>query len=421
MPTSRSKPARDATGWGRAVLGCLLESPESWAEASQLTPEHFFGDDQRIFAAIQGLNARHCDADLVSVVLELGDRVPANYVSGLVDGVVKPNLQTYVRRLREASQQRKLGHLIEKLRAATSNEERLAILPEMQALLSAPDVALDWRTLFHTKEEIEQAPPLTFAIEGFLQDQGINLIGALPGHGKTLCMLATVRALLEGGKLFTKFQATRLAEKVVYLIPEAAIGPFAARLKTFRLIDYVGDRLFIQTLSSKEPLLLTDPRLLKACEGADVFLDTAIRFMQGDENDASEQRAFAQSLFNLQRAGARTITGAHHSPKAFSKDTVMTLENVLRGSGDIGAMLCTAWGLKQIDPVTNQIYVANVKPRDFQPPEPFIIQGRPSLDQTGYFEMPYPPGYAGALEDHKPHGAGQSCLTKIRKLRKLAD
>src|SRR5262249_878441 len=333
MPTSRSKPARDATGWGRAVLGCLLESPESWAEASQLTPEHFFGDDQRIFAAIQGLNARHCDADLVSVVLELGDRVPANYVSGLVDGVVKPNLQTYVRRLREASQQRKLGHLIEKLRAATSNEERLAILPEMQALLSAPDVALDWRTLFHTKEEIEQAPPLTFAIEGFLQDQGINLIGALPGHGKTLCMVATVRALLEGGKLFTKFQATRLAEKVVYLIPEAAIGPFAARLKTFRLIDYVGDRLFIQTLSSKEPLLLTDPRLLKACEGADVFLDTAIRFMQGDENDASEQRAFAQSLFNVQRAGARTITGAHHSRKMCYGDQA-TLE---RCSARLGA------------------------------------------------------------------------------------
>jgi AAA domain/DnaB-like helicase N terminal domain len=401
MPTSRFS-AATVTRWGRAVLGCLLESPDLWPHAAQLTPEHFSGDEQKIFAAIQGLHERQCDADIVSVVAELGDKVPAEYVSGLVDGVVKPNLPSYVRRLQEASQERKLGRLIEKLQAAKSNDERLTILPEMHELLSIQETAQDWRTLFHTREEIEQAPPLTFAIEGFLQEQGVTLIGGLAGHGKTLCMLAMARALLEGGKLFTKFQATRPAEKVLYLIPEAGSGPFAARLRTFRLMDYIGDRLFVQTLSSREPLSLTDPRLLKASEGADVFLDTAIRFMQGDENDASEQRAFAQSLFNLQRAGARTITGAHHSPKAFSKDTVMTLENVLRGSGDIGAMLCTAWGLKQIDPASNRIYIANVKPRDFYPCEPFIIKGRPSLDQTGYFEMTDPPGFAGNLSEHTP-------------------
>ena len=180
--------------------------------------------------------------------------------------------------------------------------------------------------------------------------------------------------------------------------------PFSARLRTFRLTEYLGDRLFVQTLSAKTPLTLTDPRLLTAAEGADIFLDTAIRFMQGDENDASEQRAFAESLFRLQAAGARTITGAHHSPKAFSKDNVMTLENVLRGSGDIGAMLCTAWGLKQIDPATNSIYIANVKPRDFQPCEPFIIKGRPCLDETGYFEMTHPPGFAGTLSEHRDVG-----------------
>ena len=123
-------------------------------------------------------------------------------------------------------------------------------------------------------------------------------------------------------------------------------------------MEYVGSRLFVQTLSAKNPLRLADPRLLKAAEGANVFLDTAVRFMQGDENDASEQRAFSASLFNLQAAGALTIAGAHHSPKVFSKDNVMTLENVLRGSGDIGAMLCTAWGLEQIDAATNSIYIA---------------------------------------------------------------
>jgi hypothetical protein len=142
--------------------------------------------------------------------------------------------------------------------------------------------------------------------------------------------------------------------------------------------------------------------LLDAVKGSDVFLDTAIRFMVGDENSASEQKLFADTLFGLQRAGARTITGAHHSPKSFGKDTFMTLENVLRGSGDIGAMLTTCWGLSQIDAASNRIFVQNVKARDFLPCEPFIIQGRPSINEIGYFELTHPPGFASSLGDNKP-------------------
>jgi AAA domain/Homeodomain-like domain len=259
-----------------------------------------------------------------------------------------------------------------------------------------------WRSLFHSYDEIMSAPPVRFAIEGFLQEDGITLIGGLAGHGKTLCMLAMTQALLEGGKLFHHFPVTKIAERVIYLIPEASLGPFSARLKTFHLEQQVHDgRLFCRTLSSPGALPLTDTRLLEAVKGADVFLDTAIRFMVGEENSATEQKVFAETLFNLQRAGARTITGAHHSPKSFGKDSFMTLENVLRGSGDIGAMLATCWGLAQIDDSQNRIFVQNVKPRDFLPCQPFIIQGRPSINETGYFELTEPPGFAGCLADHK--------------------
>src|SRR4029077_16858091 len=126
------------------------------------------------------------------------------------------------------------------------------------------------------------------------------------------------------------------ADRVMYLIPEAGLGPFSSRLKTFHLEEHIRDgRLFYRTLSAEGQLSLTDPRLLEAVKGADVFLDTAIRFMVGDENSAAEQKLFADNLFGLQRAGARTVTGAHHSPKSFGKENFMTLENVLRGSGDI--------------------------------------------------------------------------------------
>jgi len=82
----------------------------------------------------------------------------------------------------------------------------------------------------------------------------------------------------------------------------------------------------------------------------------------------------------------------------------MTLENMLRGSGDIGAMAATVWGLSQVNAESNTIFVQNVKARDFAPPEAFIIEGRPSIDQKGSFELTHPPGFAGVLGDHKNQG-----------------
>jgi len=261
----------------------------------------------------------------------------------------------------------------------------------------------NWRALFHTYEDFLNAPPLRFAIEGFLQEAGITLIGGLAGQGKTLVMLAMTQAMLAGKALFDYFAVPRTSDRVLYLIPECSIGPFRERLKLFRLEDHVrSDRLFVHTLSVKEQISLTDSRILKAAEGADIFLDTAVRFMNGAE-DVEPSRMFAQTLFGLLSAGARTITGAHHAPKGFESQDRMTLENILRGSGDIGAMLSTAWGLRQIDANSNRIFVQNVKARDFEPCPPFIIEGRPHLDDAAQFRMIAKPGEAGELRDYVPH------------------
>jgi hypothetical protein len=259
----------------------------------------------------------------------------------------------------------------------------------------------DWRSLFHTKDETDNAPPLKFAIEGFLQQDGITLIGGLAGHGKTLLMLNLAKSLIEGGSLFQylPFEVNGTARRVIYLVPESGLGPFVHRLKLFSLDKHVGSKLFYRTLSAKEHLALDDARLMDAVAGADVFLDTAVRFMPGDENSAADQREFANTLFKLQAAGARTITGAHHAPKNYERFDSMTLENTLRGSGDIGAMLATCWAVKQTDKATNRLYIRNVKPRDFEPCEPFAIEGRPHIDQQGQFLMVAQPGQA---ESPKP-------------------
>jgi hypothetical protein len=212
-----------------------------------------------------------------------------------------------------------------------------------------------------------------------------------------------------------RFRVTRKASRVIYLIPESGLGPFVHRLKIFGLLPHVeSGRFLYRTLSAREDVTLDDPRILKAVEGADVFLDTAVRFLPGDENSATDQGKFAKTLFHLQAAGARTITGAHHAPKSFETKEHMTLENALRGSGDIGAMAATCWVVKQTDKASTRLFVKNVKPRDFEPCEPFELERRPYIDQTGQFVMSKAPGEADAPTVEKLNKkAGQQAEARV--------
>jgi hypothetical protein len=259
----------------------------------------------------------------------------------------------------------------------------------------------EWRGIFHSIDEFENAPPLSFAIDQFLQADGITLIGGLSGHGKTLVMLAMTRSLLTGEALFDWFEVPRTAERVLYLIPESSIAAFWSRIKLFRLEEHIRtDRLLVRTLSHPVQAGLNDPRILQAAQGADVFLDTAVRFMDGNENDVENSRNFAKDLFQLLAAGARTISGAHHSAKSADGVDRMTLENTLRGSGDLGAMVACAWAIRQVDAESNRIYVSNLKAREFAACCPFVLEGRPHLNECGTFKMVEEPGQTGPLRKY---------------------
>ena len=145
-------------------------------------------------------------------------------------------------------------------------------------------------------------------------------------------------------------------------------------------------------------------------EGADIFLESVVRFTTGNENDAENIRRFSDVMFRLLQAGARTITGCHHSPKSFEAAQGMSLENILRGSGDLGAMISTCWGIRQIDAARNRIYVENVKCRDFQPCAAFILQGRPHIDVTGEFVAHAKPGEAEDLRSYLQQKGGRPLL-----------
>lgn len=283
----------------------------------------------------------------------------------------------------------------------------------------------NWRQVFHSLEDFENAPPLSFAVEGFLQNEAITAIAGLSGHGKTFVALSIIKALLFGPcKLWGLFPVLQRAERVVYLIPESSITPFKHRLQLLGVYSEIAsDRLLTRTLSKGPTPKLDDKSILYAVKGAHVVIDTGVRFVgDADESSASEvARGLSEDLLALLRAGARSVLPLFHSAKAFGKEQTMTLENMIRGSGELGAILATAWGIKQIDRATNSIHVENLKPRDFQPCGPFQLVGRPHIDKDGDFALLKSPDECGALSDEQPSQRGDQRSNKAKQESRMAN
>jgi hypothetical protein len=257
-------------------------------------------------------------------------------------------------------------------------------------------------SLFDTREEFDAlGTDLAWVIEGIAHEEEITVVGGLPKDFKTWFLLSVVKSLLTGESLFGYFKVARLAERVIYFIPEASRRSFYHRLRVMKLDQFIGSTLFVRTLSKGPAPTLDDPAVMESAKGADVFLDTVSRFATGDENAAQDVKNFSAQLFGMLETGARSVWAAHHSPKAFGEASKMTLENMLRGSGDIGAMLSNAYGLRKLDEDTGLVHVECLAGRDL--PElvkPFQLRARPHLNDYGSLWMSKKPGEAGALENY---------------------
>jgi len=215
-----------------------------------------------------------------------------------------------------------------------------------------------WLTgkMFATYDDLINAPEPSFLIKGLLQDQGTTFIHGLSGHGKTMLLMSIMRALLSGRPLFgcKEFEVVRKVDRILYLTPEIQLGQARLRLKLFELTEYVKSKqLLVRTLTEGPAPDLLDPDILMAARGAVVVIDTAVRFMEGKESASEDNRdGLAAKCFRLLEAGALIVLGTHHSPKSFADAKHMSLENMSRGSGDIGGMLSGAFMSKQSRPLS---------------------------------------------------------------------
>ena len=256
------------------------------------------------------------------------------------------------------------------------------------AALAAP---LDWRKRFHTVDELPDGD-ICFLIEDVLPE-GVTFVGALSGAGKTWFCLSLARALTTGKKFLGNHSVPEPVE-VLYLCPEMSAKTFKKRCRLFG----ISERFHCMTISDGVPLNLGEPVLADAIRELKpvVFLDTAVRFSHAEDENAAAQNAqgLARDVFALLHLGARAVCCLHHRPKAGAVEE-MTLENTLRGTGDLGAICDAVWGLcyekgnsEQYAKESRQLVrltVRCVKARDFPTPEDSRIQLSPFIDTIGDF------------------------------------
>jgi hypothetical protein len=217
-------------------------------------------------------------------------------------------------------------------------------------------------------------------IRNFLPE-GTTFVGALPGEGKTLLGLSIAKALTTGKNFLNQHDfAVPGIVPVLYLIPESGGRAFRKRCLTFQIPD--DPKLFLaRTISEGGTLLLNNPWVLEAVKQMKpvVILDTLIRFSEADdENQASQNKQMVDDIIRLRQGGAAAVIGMHHATKAM-REKGMSLETALRGTGDIAASADAVYGMLRDERLyangtgPNEVDVACLKPRDFEPPKPFRI------------------------------------------------
>jgi len=224
-------------------------------------------------------------------------------------------------------------------------------------------------------------------IDNFLMG-GVNFFGSLSGVGKSWVALAVAKALTTKEPLFGFYPIKEIVP-TLYLIPETDESGFKYRMGVIGMTQ--NPELFrYRTITQGQTLSLTDPLTLAAIKYLHhggkyphvlVIVDTAIRFMAAgtDEKSATDNTLSNEAEKLRSPEVSADLLFLHHSPKASAKFD-MTLENVLRGTGDFGAMADCVFGLQRDDGLFDygegpeELDIKNVKTRAPETPKPFRVR-----------------------------------------------
>lgn len=205
-----------------------------------------------------------------------------------------------------------------------------------------------WRDYFVPLSKLEDGD-VRMLIADFLCE-GTHILCGAAGDGKSLLALSIVKALTTGERLMGKW-AVLERTPVIYMIPESSGRAFKKRCRAFGIPD--DSHWFnCRTISEGRTIMLDDPILKEAVKELKpvLVLDTLPRFNEGgDENDAASNKKLVDDITELRALGVVAIICIHHSTKEAKKNGKDTLENVVRGTGDLGAMCDLVYYLRRDD------------------------------------------------------------------------
>jgi hypothetical protein len=275
-----------------------------------------------------------------------------------------------------------------------------------------PPEPVDWRTRYLTFEQVRDAKPTSFLIEGFLALDSITCLAAPVAQRKSLIALNVAWSLCTGEPLFDYFKVVKQPERVVYLCPEMGLSSFSTRLKQIGLLEYVGRTLFCQTMDDHSVKL---SELDGELPGAVVIIDTLTRFVEGDQNSSEDMARFAQEVFRLKRLGA-TVLLLHHSIKG-ANGGPLSLDSAMRGSSELAAFVTSCWATRLKDPdapYNSSSLLVNVKQRDFES-KPFEV----TSDATCRLHILGEPGQISEIKSKKDAEAEQVLAALLKDSPKL--
>jgi hypothetical protein len=288
------------------------------------------------------------------------------------------------------------------------------------AAVSDPD--FDWRTHYHTRDEVLNAPKPDFMIKDFLQYQSIVGIAGFVAHKKSFIALNISYALCSGAPLFGKFPVLRKPARVLYLCPEMGLIGFSDRVKRIGLLPYVGNSFFFATMSLKDGVALLPQLTLTEIQDAVIIVDTAIRFVVGNENSSEHMKALAVEAFTLIREGAAGVIFLCHSPKSMTNSSELTLENSMRGSGELSAFLFSCWATRMQNPEDafgTPNLLKQVKSRDFETDSFEVLTSRETCLMT-YVENSRGAVVLGKTKTTNVDGREEEAVEVIRNNPKLS-
>jgi hypothetical protein len=385
-----------------AILAAVMQGANP-ALLEHLDANHFFNPlNRRIFARIQYLVNHENPVNLRTVEEKLNldgeERARlADLFSPLYKITNDADLESYIQLVKRNALHRSLLHGCEQMKQARNGDAPIFaanLETKSRAFLDAlSNKEMSWLQKFHMVEDLPDGD-VEFLISGILP-AGVTFIGGLSGLGKTWFALSMARALALHKKFLGCWDVAEPIH-VLYLVPEMNARAFKRRCVR---LGIGGERFLCRTISDGAPLNLSDSALRCALRELKpvLFLDTAIRFSNSqDENSSAENQALARAIFALLHDGARAVVCLHHRAKESARVEELTLENCLRGTGDLGAICDAVFGL-QLDRGDGSLVYAKesrrlvrlsvrcAKARDFCPPQDFRLQLDPFIDQIGDF------------------------------------